>query len=120
MRHPWTYLAITGMTALWWIVAAEHFFWFGYLARLCSTLSVAVFTLLLMCKLRVGNSVLRLLGEISLESYLIHGLLVLVLPALISPTEEPYLFVGLLLGGTILCAWGFHAVYTRLIRPFMH
>ena len=119
-RHPWVYLVLTGITALWWIIIAEHFFWFGYLARLCSTLSVAVFVLLLMCKLQIGNPVLRLLGEISLEIYLIHGLLVLILPKLVSPTGQPYLFVGLLLGGTILCAWSFHFIYFRFIRPIKH
>lgn len=109
-------MTITGLTALWWVLIAEYFFWFGYLARLCSTLSAAVFALLLMCKLRIGNPVLRLLGDLSLEIYLIHGLLALILPRLVSPAWQPYLFVGLLLGGTVFLSWLFHTGYSRLVR----
>lgn len=109
--HPWVYLAITGAVALWWIATAEHFFWFGYLARLCSTLSMCVFLLLLMFKLKIGNPVLRFCGKISLEIYMSHGVLVTVLRAFLSPAKQPYLFVGLLLAGTILLAWLFHLAY---------
>lgn len=115
-RHPWVYLAVTGFTALWWIIIAEHFFWFGYLARLCSTLSVSVFALLLMCKLRIGNPVSRFFGRISLEIYLIHGLLVFSLKNLIVPEQQPYLFVSLLLTGTIFLSWLFHTGYSRLVQ----
>ncbi len=115
-RHPWVYLTVTGLTALWWILIAEYFFWFGYLARLCSTLSVSVFALLLMCKFRIGNPILRFFGKISLEIYLIHGLLVFILKNLIAPERQPYLFVSLLLAGTILLSWLFHTGYSRMIR----
>lgn len=115
-RHPWVYLAIAGAVSFWWIAIAEYFFWFGYLSRLCATLSISVFVLLLMFKLKIGNPVLRLWGRCSLEIYLIHGLLVTALTAFLTPTEQPYLFVGLLLIGTILSAWGFHSVYTHTIR----
>ena len=114
-RHPWTYLALSGAAALWWIAVAEHFFWFGYLSRLCSTLALTVFALLLCMKLRIGNPVLRLFGSCSLEIYLIHGLLVTLLTSLLSPKEQPYLFAALLLAGTILLSWLFRLGFSRLV-----
>lgn len=113
-RHPWIWLAMTGAAALWWVAIAEHFFWFGYLARLCATLAVTLFTLLLMFKLKIGNPVLRLWGRCSLEIYLIHGLLVTAMSAFLAPKEQPYLFVGLLLAGTVLLSWLFHCGYSAV------
>ena len=115
-KHPWIYLSISGIVALWWVIIAEYFFWFDYFARLCSTLSVSVFVFLLIGKLQIRNPVLRFLGEISLEIYLMHGMLVLVFTHFFTATEQPYLFVGLLLAGSILLAWLFHAGYAHLFR----
>lgn len=116
LKHPWIYLAIFGVTALWWVMIAEHFFWFSYLARLCSTLSVCVFVFLLMYLLQIKNPILCFCGKISLEIYLFHGLLALVLTSLLSPAEQPYLFVGLLLAGSILLSWLFHFGYSRVVK----
>ncbi len=114
-RHPWVYLALAGAAALWWLAVAEYFFWFGYLARLCSTLAVTVFALLLSFKLKLGNPVLRLWGKCSLEIYLIHGLLTLVLQAFLAPKEQPYPFACLLLMGTFLLSWLFHKGWSKLV-----
>lgn len=117
-RHPWSYLVITGLVALWWIAIAEYFFWFGYLSRLCSTLAMCIFILLLMFKLKIGNPVLGFLGKKSLFIYMSHGLLVTVFSNFISPVEHPYLFVALLVAGSILFAWLFHLLYSGLQKLF--
>ena len=115
-RHPWVYLALSGGIALCWIAIAEHFFWFGYLARLCATLAVCVFVLLLQFRLRSENRALRFLGGVSLEVYLIHGLVVTVLLRLFSPEEQPALFLAVLFPVTILLAWLFHWAYAAVFR----
>ena len=115
-RHSGIYLLLAGAVSLWWIVIAEHFFWFDYIARLFSTLSVTVFILLLMLRLRNENPVLRFLGGISMEIYLIHGLIVTVLLCLLSPEDQPTLFLALLFPVTILLAWLFHLGVKCLAR----
>ena len=107
-RHPWCYLALSGVIALWWIAIAEHFFLFGYIARLCATVAVCIFVLLLMFKLQSTNPVLRFLGGISMEVYLVHGLVVTVLECFVVPDEQPALFIPILFFTSILLAWLFH------------
>lgn len=115
-RHPWVYLALSGGIALGWIAISEHFFWFGYLERLCATLAVSVFVLLLLFRLRSENRVLRFLGGISMEVYLIHGLVVTVLLRFLAPAEQPELFLPLLFSVSILLAWLFHRAYAAVFR----
>lgn len=117
--HQWMYLSITGFIAFWWILIAEYFFWFGYLARLCSTLSVCIFTFLLMFKLRIKNLVLVFLGKISLYIYMSHGLFVTVMTRFITPAEQPYLFVSIIITGSVLLAWLFHFVYDKLQKRLL-
>lgn len=113
-NHPWVYLSIFGSISIWWIIIAERFFWFGYLARLCSTMSLCVFILLFMFKIKIGNPILNFFGKISLGIYMSHGLIATALPKFLSPEEQPYLFVALLVAGSILLAWLFDLGYGRL------
>lgn len=50
-----------------------------------------------------------------MEIYLLHGLLVLILTQFLSPSEQPYLFAGVLLIGTMLIAVLFSAGYKKLL-----
>lgn len=115
-RHPRVYLALSGGIALCWIAIAERFYWFGYLARLCATLAVCVFVLLLLFRLRSENRILRFLGGISMEVYLIHGLVVTVLLRFLAPAGQPELFLPLLFFASILLAWLFHLAWAALLR----
>lgn len=123
-KHPLIHLSLSGLIAAWWIAIAEYYFWFGYLARLCSTLAVCIFVLLLMFKLKIGNPVLRFWGKISLEIYLCHGLLVTLLSSFLSPTKYPYFFVAILLSGSILLAWLlsllFGAIWNMVFKKRKH
>ncbi len=110
-RHPAVYLSMTGLIAAWLVLAAEHFFWFDYLGRLLSTLAVCVFVLLLAFKLRIGNPALRFLGGISLEIYLVHGLIVTALSPFLPPEMHPYAFMCILLAATISLAWLLHRLF---------
>lgn len=113
-RHPWLYLAITGVCAVWTVLIAVYFCWFSYLGMLLATVFVTVFVFLLMMKLWIDNRILRFLGSISLEIYLIHGIVVTVLEKYMPPSEQPLLFLSILFPTTILSAWLFHQVYGRL------
>ena len=64
--------------------------------------------------LRIGNPILRFLGTISLEIYLIHGILVTALQHFLPPEAQPYAFMLLLLGGTLALAWLFHLLSGKL------
>ena len=114
-RRPQIYLALSGVVTLWWIAIAEHFYWFGYLSRICATLSVCVFVFLLMFRLQSRNRILQFLGSISMEVYLIHGLVVTVLVRFLSPVGQPALFLLLLFPATILLAWLFHLGYSTVV-----
>lgn len=107
-KHPWVYLALSAACAGWFILISMYFYWFSYLGTLLATISVVVFIFLLMLKLRIGNPILHFLGRISLEIYLIHGIVVTVLEVMISPTAQPLLFLAILFPATILLAWLFH------------
>lgn len=113
-RHPWIYLGLAAVCAGWFVLIAVYFYWFSYLGMLLATITVSVFIFLLMMKLRIRNPVLLFLGRISLEIYLIHGIIVTVLETLISPTARPLLFLSILFLATILLAWIFHLGYGLL------
>ena len=113
-RHPWIYLGLAAVCASWFVLIAIYFYWFSYLGMLLATITITVFIFLLMMKLRVCNPVLLFLGRISLEIYLIHGIVVTVLETVISPTAQPLLFLSILFPATILLAWIFHLGYGLL------
>ena len=105
---------MTGVCAAWTVMIAVYFCWFSYLGMLLATVFVAVFVFLLMMKLRIDNRILRFLGRISLEIYLIHGIVVTVLEKFVLPVEQPFLFLSILFPATILLAWLFHQACGRL------
>ena len=72
--------------------------------------------LLLTFKLRIGNLILHFLGKNSLEIYLIHGILVTAMLHFLPPEAQPYVFMSLLLGGTLALAWLFHLLFSRIRR----
>ena len=115
-RHPWLYLGIASVCAVWFVLISMRFYWFGYLSTLLATVFVTVFIFLLMMKVRIDNLILRFLGRISLEIYLIHGLVVTALINYIAPAEHPELFISILFTASILLSWLFHWGYGRVFK----
>ena len=115
-KHPWIYLGIVSVCAVWFVLISMHFYWFGYLGTLLATVFVSVFVFLLMMKLRIDNPILRFLSRISLEIYLIHGIVVTALERFVSPTAQPLLFLSILFPATLFLAWLFHWAYSRICR----
>lgn len=118
-KHPWIYLGILGFCAGWLVLVAIYYYWFGYLGMLLATVCVTVFLLLLMMKLRLCNPVLSFLGKISLEIYLIHGVVVTILEKFISPIDHAFLFLSVLFPVTILFAWLFRLAYSSIRKQFI-
>lgn len=113
-RHPWILLGISGLCSAWLVMVAVYFCWFSYLGMLLATVFVTVFVFLLMMKLRFCNPILCFLGHISLEIYLIHGVVVTALLSGVSPAAQPVRFLLILFSATILLAWLFHSGYSLI------
>lgn len=115
-RHPWIYLLLSGACAAWLTLVSEYFFWFDYLSTLFATAAVSVFLLLLMLKLRLRHPLLRRLGEMSLEVYLVHGLVVTALSSYLSPAEQSPLFLLLFFPAALALSWLCHLGFRRLLH----
>lgn len=79
-------------------------------------LSGALFTavcLLLQMKVTFGNRLLRLLGDCSMEIYMLQGLFLTLYRGNHIYMEDPAIWSVAVLGSTCLAAWGLHRLFSR-------
>jgi peptidoglycan/LPS O-acetylase OafA/YrhL len=82
---------------------------------LSATLFVLII-LLFILKVSIKNAILDFLGKISMEIYLIHGLLLLGLRSEIIYIKNELLFSLAVISGSILLSWILHKLFSILIK----
>ena len=111
LKNRRLYVSATALSALFWIICS-NIFSFGlsvnvyslYLTSLVRLFFFVMMTILLRQKLQIDNPLLRYLGKISLEIYLIHGLVFYLLRGDFFYLKNETLFCFLGLTGVILIA----------------
>lgn len=89
-------------------------FWGAYLLKIILGVSILCFILILNCKIKIGNSIVKYLGKVSFEVYLIHGY-VFAVTAFIFPqiTSGPFIIISMAL--TIFFASVVHKLSQALL-----
>lgn len=119
------YIGVTALSALLWVICT-NIFSFGlsvnvyslYLVSLVRLFFFVVTVILLRQKIQVDNPTLRYLGKISMEIYLIHGLIFYLLRGDYFYLESEPLFCFLGLAGVILAASILSPVDRFLLRAW--
>ncbi len=96
------------------VLSAKHSFLVSTFLTIIESLLFTIGVLLLSMKIRIGNSFLRVLGDMSLQIYLFHGLFILFIKEIINVQNE-LLWCVLVIAFTLILARFVHFLMTRLL-----
>ena len=87
-------------------------------ARIISIICFVIFVNLLIVKIPITNIVTKFLGEISLEIYVFQGVFLLLFRSDLIFIQNPYLYVVVVIAGTMGFALLMHPVIKRIFKIF--
>ena len=99
-------------------------FWVEIAGQIISAFSFTIFVILVGCKIRIGNPILKFLGNFTLEIYLVHPLFVHLFGfAFIQEgttslyfIENQFLYVIVILALTLPLAYGLHRMVAMICK----
>lgn len=93
--------------------------WFSLLWQSLAVLSFCAMVMLFTLKVECSNPILRFLGKISVELYLIHGLFIQLFKGQLCFLENDFLFIAAVLSCSVAAAWLLYYPITLLVRKLL-
>lgn len=90
----------------------------GFIFEITTAFFFVASVLLFSTKVTIGNKILQFLGEISLETYLIHGLFIQFFRSNIIYVSNEFIWSSLVLVFSVVWAWILHIIFKKILSQY--